>query len=298
MYGATDIFLTSESGARQRLVQGNAAGRGAELAAPAHRPSRPVSLHTGPAIIRSKTPCAPWRNGRGRKDSLRRRQQLRLRPVARGDAGRVAAYRSSPTRCCTTSARVASSTICCPSRYSSSRSPSSATRRSAMAAARAAMAGGVSHEIGTRHGKTPRQVALRFLTRDPALFAIPKASDVEHVEDNAGATNFHLSVDDIVAIDRAFPRPAPQSPTINRLNTTSARQHVSTSARQHVTRQHISTSAPPHLLMLLPLSTHPPRPYSLPPCHRVPRSNFLPDTSPIAAAPRLGCSKPGNHRHP
>lgn len=70
----------------------------------------------------------------------------------------------------------------------------------------------VLREIGTRHGKTPRQVALRFLTRDPALFAIPKASDVEHVEENAGATNFHLSADDIAAIDRAFPTPRRKVP--------------------------------------------------------------------------------------
>jgi diketogulonate reductase-like aldo/keto reductase len=65
----------------------------------------------------------------------------------------------------------------------------------------------VLSEIGKRHGKTAHQVALRFLTRTPELFAIPKASDVTHVGENAGAVDFELDDDDIAAIDRAFPAP-------------------------------------------------------------------------------------------
>jgi len=65
----------------------------------------------------------------------------------------------------------------------------------------------VLHEIGVRHGRTDRQVALRFLSRGPALFAIPKASDVDHVRDNAGGGDFDLSAEEIDAIDRAFPGP-------------------------------------------------------------------------------------------
>ncbi len=61
-------------------------------------------------------------------------------------------------------------------------------------------------EIATAHGATPRQVALAFLTRRPAVFAIPKAGSVAHVEDNAGALNLALSEDDIARIDAAFPR--------------------------------------------------------------------------------------------
>jgi diketogulonate reductase-like aldo/keto reductase len=36
--------------------------------------------------------------------------------------------------------------------------------------------------IADRHNSTPRQVALRFLTRRASLFAIPKAADPEHAE--------------------------------------------------------------------------------------------------------------------
>jgi diketogulonate reductase-like aldo/keto reductase len=67
-------------------------------------------------------------------------------------------------------------------------------------------------EIGARHGKTPQQVALRFLTRTPDLFAIPKASDVAHVRENAGAGDFELDAQDIAAIDRAFPAPRRRVP--------------------------------------------------------------------------------------
>lgn len=66
---------------------------------------------------------------------------------------------------------------------------------------------GILSDIGKRHGKTPHQVALRFLTRRPELFAIPKASDVRHVEENAGAADFELDDDEVAAIDRAFPAP-------------------------------------------------------------------------------------------
>ncbi len=59
-------------------------------------------------------------------------------------------------------------------------------------------------DIGARHGKTPRQVALRFLSRQPNLFAIPKASDPAHVRENAGAGDFTLSDPDVTAIDQAF----------------------------------------------------------------------------------------------
>jgi diketogulonate reductase-like aldo/keto reductase len=53
---------------------------------------------------------------------------------------------------------------------------------------------------------TPRQVALAFLTLRPSIFAIPKASSVDHVEENAGASGVHLSKNELAVIDTAFPR--------------------------------------------------------------------------------------------
>src|SRR5271168_85100 len=66
--------------------------------------------------------------------------------------------------------------------------------------------------IGEAHGATPRQVALAFLTCRPSLFAIPKASATQHAEENAGAGDLGLSVDEIALIDAAFPRsPRPRT---------------------------------------------------------------------------------------
>ncbi len=48
-------------------------------------------------------------------------------------------------------------------------------------------AGEVLQTIAKRHGASPRQVALSFLTREPELFAIPKASHPEHAAENAAA---------------------------------------------------------------------------------------------------------------
>ncbi len=72
--------------------------------------------------------------------------------------------------------------------------------------------GRVLAEIAARHGRTPRQVALNFLTRHPALFTIPKASRAEHVRENAGGAGWSLADEDIAAIDRAFPAPRHEAP--------------------------------------------------------------------------------------
>lgn len=52
---------------------------------------------------------------------------------------------------------------------------------------------------------TPRQVALSFLLRWPFSFAIPKASNQDHVRENAGAADLELTAAQIERIDRAFP---------------------------------------------------------------------------------------------
>ena len=55
----------------------------------------------------------------------------------------------------------------------------------------------------TRHRASGR---AGFLTRDPSVFAIPKASSAEHAADNAAAGNLNLSDSEIAALDNAFPR--------------------------------------------------------------------------------------------
>ena len=72
--------------------------------------------------------------------------------------------------------------------------------------------GRVLNEIADRHHTTPRQVALRFLTRWAPLFAIPKSANPQHTEENASAGALALSQAELARIDEAFPldpRPRP-----------------------------------------------------------------------------------------
>jgi diketogulonate reductase-like aldo/keto reductase len=66
--------------------------------------------------------------------------------------------------------------------------------------------GAVLQQVADRYGVTSRQVALRFLLREPSLFVIPKASSAAHAADNAATASLALTPADLAKIDRAFPR--------------------------------------------------------------------------------------------
>lgn len=65
--------------------------------------------------------------------------------------------------------------------------------------------GRVLEAIARAHDATARQVALQFLVRRPSLFAIPKASRVAHLRDNAAAVSLKLTSEELQRIDAAFP---------------------------------------------------------------------------------------------
>jgi diketogulonate reductase-like aldo/keto reductase len=67
-------------------------------------------------------------------------------------------------------------------------------------------AGEALQAIAEAHRVTARQVALAFLTRIQAVFAIPKAASADHAADNAAAANLRLGDSEIEALDKAFPR--------------------------------------------------------------------------------------------
>lgn len=66
--------------------------------------------------------------------------------------------------------------------------------------------------VAERHGRTPRQVALNFLTRHRATFTIPKSETEAHLRDNAAALDFTLEPADLAALDSAFPPPPADEP--------------------------------------------------------------------------------------
>jgi len=67
-------------------------------------------------------------------------------------------------------------------------------------------------EIGRRHNRTPKQVALNYLTRHPSTFTIPKTTRSEKVKENSGGVGWQLTEDETNEIDRAFPVPPPGTP--------------------------------------------------------------------------------------
>jgi diketogulonate reductase-like aldo/keto reductase len=66
--------------------------------------------------------------------------------------------------------------------------------------------GRVLAAIAEAHQATARQVALAFIVQSRALFTIPKASRIEHIEENVGAGGVRLTAAEIARIERAFPR--------------------------------------------------------------------------------------------
>ena len=62
-------------------------------------------------------------------------------------------------------------------------------------------------DVAAGHGVSPAAAALAWVLRGDSLCTIPKASNPEHVRDNATALDVELTQDDLEALDRAFPPP-------------------------------------------------------------------------------------------
>jgi len=58
-------------------------------------------------------------------------------------------------------------------------------------------------EIGERYGKTPAQVALRWLIENDMVLPIPGAKNRKQATENAAALTFHPTQDEIDALDTA-----------------------------------------------------------------------------------------------
>ncbi|WP_395443292.1 aldo/keto reductase [Caulobacter sp. UC70_42] len=67
-------------------------------------------------------------------------------------------------------------------------------------------------DLARQKDATPAQVALAWLLRQPGLLPIPKAGAPAHVRDNRAAADLVLSPEDLVTLERAFPRPKRRRP--------------------------------------------------------------------------------------
>ena len=62
----------------------------------------------------------------------------------------------------------------------------------------------VLDQIASKYGKTRTQVALNWLVVKQPVVAIPKAANLEHVRENAGAVGWKISKEDQDALNQAF----------------------------------------------------------------------------------------------
>ena len=67
-------------------------------------------------------------------------------------------------------------------------------------------------EVAKRHAVTAAQVALAWLFRQDGVITIPKATTLQHVDDNLAALNLQLTAEDLAALDRHFPKPTRAKP--------------------------------------------------------------------------------------
>jgi diketogulonate reductase-like aldo/keto reductase len=65
----------------------------------------------------------------------------------------------------------------------------------------------VVKKIAQSHHATPAQIALAWVSRQPDVIAIPKASTEAHVRDNAASLKIKLTEKDLTDLDREFPPP-------------------------------------------------------------------------------------------
>jgi diketogulonate reductase-like aldo/keto reductase len=68
------------------------------------------------------------------------------------------------------------------------------------------------HELSGRHDVTPAQIAIAWALRQPGVIAIPKASNPDHVRENAAAASIELTADDLATIDAVYPPPTKKRP--------------------------------------------------------------------------------------
>jgi aryl-alcohol dehydrogenase-like predicted oxidoreductase len=101
-------------------------------------------------------------------------------------------------------------------RYDKSHRPANSVRRgSAMFLPenleRAAGLISALRQVAEAHSATPSQIALAWLTRDPVVVAIPGASSVAQLEDNAAAADIDLTVEEYQALSDESKKFAPVS---------------------------------------------------------------------------------------
>lgn len=67
---------------------------------------------------------------------------------------------------------------------------------------------GALQQIAKEKGVADAQVAIAWLLHQPGVVVIPKASKIGHVEQNYAALDISLSAEELLRLEKAFPKPA------------------------------------------------------------------------------------------
>ena len=67
-------------------------------------------------------------------------------------------------------------------------------------------------DIAFAHNATPAQVLLAFLLARPGVVPIPRTGQAAHTVENADAARLRLTVEELMALDAAFPPPTRKLP--------------------------------------------------------------------------------------
>lgn len=67
-------------------------------------------------------------------------------------------------------------------------------------------------KLAKKHGTGPAAIALAWTMRHPHVIAIPKATNLAHVKENAAAATLTLDAEDLATLDAAFPPPKCKTP--------------------------------------------------------------------------------------
>jgi diketogulonate reductase-like aldo/keto reductase len=59
---------------------------------------------------------------------------------------------------------------------------------------------GTLHRLASKYKKTPSQMALRWIIQQKGVVAIPKASNTQHLVENAGALGWSIDKDDMESL--------------------------------------------------------------------------------------------------
>jgi diketogulonate reductase-like aldo/keto reductase len=66
--------------------------------------------------------------------------------------------------------------------------------------------------IALKRNATATQVAIAWILRQDGVLTIPKASTADHVRENRGALDAHLTREDLADLDREYPPPSRKVP--------------------------------------------------------------------------------------